>query len=95
MQARAAKSNASNKLSPENIRIEDVNLIPNPVIPRTPTIREAQRIIDAIVAICWPEKIEAFASLVIVFLKLNLRLMSVNNKKNAEKMAKAAANCGV
>ena len=93
MQAKAVRIKANHKFSPDKVRIVDVTLIPNPVIPRTPTISEAQRIIDAIVATCWPEKTAACANLDLVFLQSNLRFMSTNSKKLADKIP-GGCGCG-
>ena len=78
-----------------NVIIYDVTFIPKPVIPKTPTIKDAQRIIDAIIATWCPANNVTLMILVFVFFKLKLKLMSINRRRNPDKIAKAAENWGV
>ena len=64
--AKAVNRRAGHNKPPEVDIITDVIFTPKPVIPSTPIIMEAQRIIAAIVAICLPAVMLAFSSLKIV-----------------------------
>ena len=88
MQAKPVKTKASHKLSPDKVRMVEVTLMPNPVMPSTPTINDAQRIIDAIVATCLPEKIAAFINLDFVFAQSKTKFTSTNNNKLADNRTK-------
>ena len=93
--ANAVIINAGQSKPLEEEIIIEVILIPNPVIPNTPTIIDAHNIIDAIIAICLPAKIEAVWTREKNFLKSNFKLISINNNMKAINMADEAANWGV
>ena len=56
-------NNANHTLLFENDIIKDVNFMPSPVIAKTPIIKEAHKIIEAIKEICLPHKLQAFLNL--------------------------------
>ena len=64
-------NNASHTLLFENDIIKDVNFMPSPVIAKTPIIKEAHKIIEAIKEICLPHKLQAFLNLSNPILKSN------------------------
>lgn len=91
----AVRKRANHRLPPDRVIIEDVTFIPNPVIPRTPTISEAQRIIDAIIDTWRPANNDAFTILVFVVFQLKFKFMSKNKRSNPDSIAIAAENWGV
>ena len=94
-QANAVKSKAGQIRPPENDKIKDVTLIPRPVIDKTPITIEAQRMIEAIIAICLPAVRHASHSFRTAATILNFNLASKDKRQAATKMATAAAYCGV
>ena len=93
-QANAVKSKAGQIRPPENDKIKDVTLIPRPVIDKTPITIEAQRMIEAIIAICLPAVRLAAQSFLTATTASNFSLPSTNRRPAATKMATAAAYCG-
>ena len=88
-------NNASHTLLFENDIIKDVNFMPSPVIAKTPIIKEAHKIIEAIKEICLPHKLQAFLNLSNPTLISNFVFRLKNNSTNDNKIAIEAENCGV
>lgn len=91
----AVRKRANHKLPSDRVIIEDVTFIPNPVIPRTPTISEAQRIIDAMIDTWRPANNEALTILIFVVFQLKFKFISTNKRRNPDSIAIAAENWGV
>ena len=91
-QAKPVKSKAGQILLSEIEIISDVSFTPNPVIDKTPMIREAHKIIEPIREICFPEEVQALKNLFNPNLKSKpLSRLKKRSKKEA-KIATEAAN---
>ena len=73
----------------------EVTLTPRPVMLSTPMTIPAQRMIEAMVAICRAASIEAASRRRPQAARLSRPLRSATSRPAAAKVARAAANCGV
>ena len=89
-QAIPVKIKAIQILLSEKEIIREVNLIPRPVIERTPIIIDAHIIIEPIRDICFPANTNDLYNLLNPNSKLNLILILKNNKQAANKIEIAA-----
>ena len=71
--------------------IDEVIFMPKPVIPSTPTMSEAHKIIEAIIATCRPEKRAASLNRDFARCQSNLKSNPIRRSKAALRIAKAAA----